>query len=151
MRRKGDNPVPEHELVEKLGEGQFGEVWKARGPGGVLKALKFIPAGKLRREFKAIRYITRVRSPQLISVTDLWLYDSSMRLVDREVFDSLETEYNRSARDTTIATSSIDPALLVIGMELAEKSLEDVLESYKEKGLPANRHREARLQFGRDI
>ena len=35
-------PVPHHMLERFLGSGALGDVWLARGPGGVHKAVKFI-------------------------------------------------------------------------------------------------------------
>ena len=42
LYRPGDFPVPGYRLVESLGRGNFGEVWKASAPGGMEVALKII-------------------------------------------------------------------------------------------------------------
>ena len=39
---KGEEPVPGYKLIQPLGRGGFGEVWKATGPGGIPVALKII-------------------------------------------------------------------------------------------------------------
>lgn len=40
--QSGDEPIRGYRLVEPLGTGGFGEVWKCTAPGGLVKALKII-------------------------------------------------------------------------------------------------------------
>jgi serine/threonine protein kinase len=103
-------PLPGYVLVERLGAGGFGEVWKAVAPGGIAKAIKIIH-GDLRngndacfalQELKALSRVKQVRHPYLLAL-------------DR--FDVVEGR-------------------LLIVMELADCNLWDRFVKCREAGLP---------------
>jgi serine/threonine protein kinase len=114
---EGVEVVPGYDLVSKLGQGGFGAVWKANGPGNIAVALKLIELGGSEsglKEFKSLDLLRELRHPNLVPVHAYWLVDEDGNLVE----DNTQAE------------------LLVIAMLLAEKSLRERLKESRKQGLP---------------
>jgi len=104
-------PIPGYQLLERLGQGGFGEVWKCRAPGGILKAIKIVHGclhGSeddelcVRQELKALERVKSVRHPYILSL---------------ERYDIIEGQ-------------------LFIVMELADRSLWERYQECRRQGLP---------------
>jgi serine/threonine protein kinase len=93
-------PIPGYRLIERLGGGGFGEVWKAEAPGGLLKAIKFVygdlqEAGeegqRAEQELKALSRVKTVRHPYILSLERYDIIDGQllivMELADRNLWD----------------------------------------------------------------
>jgi serine/threonine protein kinase len=93
-------PIPGYRLLERLGGGGFGEVWKCEAPGGLHKAIKFVygdlgAAGddghRAEQELKALSRVKTVRHPYILSLERYDIIDGQllivMELADRNLWD----------------------------------------------------------------
>ncbi len=105
-------PIPGYRLIERLGGGGFGEVWKAEAPGGLMKAIKFVygdleaaddgDGARANQELKALHRVITVRHSYILSI---------------ERFDIIDGQ-------------------LIIVTELADKTLWDRHKEHRSNGLP---------------
>ncbi len=93
-------PIPGYRLIERIGRGGYGEVWKAEAPGGMHKAIKFVYGdmdnagddGKAaEQEFKSLNRVKTIRHPFVLSLERIEIIDGQlvivMELADRNLFD----------------------------------------------------------------
>ncbi len=111
LREPDTEPIPGYRLIEPIGTGGFGEVWKCTAPGGIHKAIKFVYGNlnsldgddvRALQEMKALERVKEVRHPFVLSIEQI-----------REVGGEL-----------------------CIVMELADKNLHDTLMEYQHAGHP---------------
>jgi serine/threonine protein kinase len=93
-------PLPGYRLIERLGGGGFGEVWKAEAPGGLQKAIKFVfgdissvgdKGQRADQELKALKRVQSVRHPYILSLERYDIIDGQlmivMELADKNLWD----------------------------------------------------------------
>jgi hypothetical protein len=111
LREPDGEPIPGYRLVEPIGTGGFGEVWRCVAPGGIQKAIKFVYGNlnslegddaRAQQEMKALERVKEVRHPFVLSIEQI-----------RDVGGEL-----------------------CIVMELADKNLHDTLLEYQQAGGP---------------
>jgi serine/threonine protein kinase len=93
-------PLPGYRLIERIGGGGFGEVWKCEAPGGLHKAIKFVYGDlsgasdddhRAEQELKALSRVKTVRHPYILSLERYDIIDGQlmivMELADRNLWD----------------------------------------------------------------
>ncbi|MCI0740195.1 MAG: protein kinase [Gemmataceae bacterium] len=100
IREPNEEPIPGYRLIEPLGSGGFGEVWKCEAPGGLFKAIKFVYGNlnsldvdcvRAEQEQKALNRIKDIRHPFVCSLDLIMVIDGElvivMELAERTLHD----------------------------------------------------------------
>ncbi len=110
LREPDSEPLPGYRLIEPIGTGGFGEVWKCVAPGGIHKAIKFVYGNlnaldgddaRALQEMKALERVKQVRHPFVLSIEQIQDIGGElvivMELADRNLHETL-VEYQESGR-----------------------------------------------------
>ena len=110
--------VAGYTLIERIGAGGYGEVWKAEAPGGLAKAVKlvygYLDDQRAACERKSLNRIKEARHPFLLSLERIEIVDGQ----------------------------------LVVVTELADMSLKERFEHYREEGKPGVPREELLVYMG---
>jgi serine/threonine protein kinase len=93
-------PIPGYRLLERIGRGGYGEVWKAEAPGGIHKAIKLVfgdmhgigaDGQAAEQEYRSLNRIKTIRHPFILSIERFEVIDGRlmivMELADRNLWD----------------------------------------------------------------
>lgn len=95
-------PLPGYRLVEHVGDGGYGEVWRAEAPGGLSKAIKFVFGQQNEKrainELRALEKIRGLRHPFLLSLERIEAVDGRLLIVSELADESVRDRFDACRR-----------------------------------------------------
>lgn len=96
-------PLPGYRLIERLGSGGYGEVWRAEAPGGLTKAIKFVfgkhDEKRASIELRALDHVRGVRHPFLLSLERIEVVDGRLLVVTELADKSVKDRFDACRRE----------------------------------------------------
>ena len=91
-------PLPGYTIVERIGSGGYGEVYRVDAPGGLTKAMKivhgYVDERRAKEELKALGRIKEVRHPFLLSLERIEVVEGRLIVVMELAEASLKDVFN---------------------------------------------------------
>ena len=96
-------PLPGYRLIERIGAGGYGEVWRCEAPGGLTKAIKLVfgqhHEKRASNELRALDHVRAVRHPFLLSLERIEVVDGRLLVVTELADGSLKDRFDLCRRD----------------------------------------------------
>src|SRR3954468_16258171 len=96
-------PLPGYRLIERLGSGGYGEVWRAEAPGGLTKAIKFVfgrhDEKRASIELRALDHVRGLRHPFLLSLERIEVVDGRLLVVTELADGSIKDRFDNCRRE----------------------------------------------------
>jgi len=138
-----NEPIQGYRLLEPLGRGGFGEVWKCEAPGGLLKAIKIVHGSfesavggeePVQKELRSLNCVKSVRHPFILSLDRYEVVSGQllivMELADRSLWDRFEEAKKQGLPGIpreellhylTEAAEALSPGKIAVIAEIAEE------------------------------
>lgn len=139
MTQPSKEPIPGYRVEELLGRGQYGEVWRAKSPGGADVALKFLDMTGCHgwKEFRSVQRVKKIRHAHLMPIVAIWLLDADGQVMADDALDSLAAGSDDAADTVQVEEPGTGklPAKMVIASLLGDMSLRDRLNECAAEGV----------------
>jgi serine/threonine protein kinase len=132
-----DEILPGYRLLVLLGRGGFGEVWKARGPGGTevaIKVLANLDSNTGLKEYRSLQRIKLIRHAHIVLLQGVWLKDRQARILSEEAMEAFEQSLTKAPTVSLAATHGSLELITVMG--LGDETLDARLKRAGPGGLP---------------